>query len=72
MKKPIELHNLEQWRSYEEMVDGEIKKVVRLEKTLLYNVPYAMANGIMRKAMNAPQLPGTFWKIPKNIKQTTV
>ncbi len=67
--KPQKLYNLQQWRSFEEMIDGEVTKVTRLQKTLLYNVPYSMADGMMRRAMISPSLPGTFYKIPENNPQ---
>lgn len=68
LPQSTELFNLEEWNSHEEMIDGEMKKVERKVRTVLYNVPYAMANGMRKRVEIAPHLPGTFYKIPENVK----
>jgi hypothetical protein len=74
MKAPAQPHpfNLEQYISQEIEIDGQKKKIVRKDCTLLYSVPFNLCKGILRNIKNGKHLPGTFWKIVKNeVSNTT-
>jgi hypothetical protein len=56
----VERYNLEQWVSE----DG----IPRKTHTHLYDVMYPMCSGLKARLETQRQLPGTFFKIVKNIK----
>jgi hypothetical protein len=60
------LHDLQQFISEVEVIDGVPTQRARKTNTVLSNVPYQMCAGMKRKLETGRYMPGTFWKIVEN------
>ena len=60
--KSTKLFNLVEYRSYNELINGKLKKVHRAYKTHLYAKPYQLCKGIKKQL----EKPSIFFKILPN------